>query len=186
MTIETALPAGAYQALFESAPGLYLVLTREFTIVAVSAAYLEATKTNRDTIIGRGIFEIFPDNPNDPEATGVRNLRESLQRVVATGRGDAMAVQQYDIRRPDSEGGGFEERFWSPFNKPVLTEAGAVSYIIHRVEDVTEFIRLKRRGTEQQELNEQLRTRAEKWNPRFSSGPRRLGKPTASCANWTG
>jgi len=161
LTSENALPAAAYQALFESAPGLYLVLTREFTIVAVSAAYLEATKTNRDTIVGRGIFDIFPDNPDDPEATGVRNLRESLERVVETGRGDTMAVQQYDIRKPESEGGGFEERFWSPFNKPVLNEDGKVVFIIHRVEDVTEFIRLKRQGSEQMKVNDQLRTRAQ-------------------------
>jgi len=33
---------------------------------------------------------------------------------------DAMAVQKYDIPRPASEGGGFEERYWSPFNSPVL------------------------------------------------------------------
>lgn len=162
MTSENALPAAAYQTLFESAPGLYLVLTREFKIVAVSTAYLDATMTRRDAIIGRGIFDIFPDNPADPDATGVRNLRESLQRVVATGRGDTMAVQQYDIRKPDAEGGGFEERFWSPFNKPVLNDAGEVAYIIHRVEDVTEFIRLKRQGSEQRKVNDQLRNRAEK------------------------
>ncbi len=176
MTSETALPAAAYQALFESAPGLYLVLTREFKIVAVSAAYLEATKTSRDAIIGRGIFDIFPDNPDDPEATGVRNLRDSLQRVVETGRGDTMAVQQYDIRKPESEGGGFEERFWSPFNKPVLNEAGEIAFIIHRVEDVTEFIRLKRQGSEQRKVNDQLRTRAEKMESEIFQRAQEVGE----------
>ena len=28
----------------------------------------------------------------------------------------AMPVQKYDIRRPETEGGGFEERYWSPVN----------------------------------------------------------------------
>jgi hypothetical protein len=54
-----------------------------------------------------------------------------------------MPVQRYDIRRPQPEGGGFEERFWSPVNSPVLGPGGAVSFVIHRVEDVTEFVRLK-------------------------------------------
>lgn len=36
-----------FQALFESAPGLYPVLTPEFEIVAVSDAYLRATMTRR-------------------------------------------------------------------------------------------------------------------------------------------
>ena len=70
--------------------------------------------TRRGDILGRGIFEVFPDNPDDPDATGVRNLRESFDRVIRTKQPDAMAVQKYDIRRPESEGDGFEERFWSP------------------------------------------------------------------------
>src|SRR5204862_7314942 len=53
-----------------------------FNIVAVSDAYLRATLTKREEILGRGIFEVFPDNPNDPSASGVRNLRTSLGRVL--------------------------------------------------------------------------------------------------------
>jgi signal transduction histidine kinase/ActR/RegA family two-component response regulator len=134
-----------FRALFESAPGLYLVLTRDLEIVAVSEAYLAATMTERSRILGRALFDVFPDNPDDPQATGVANLRASLERVLAFGRADAMAVQKYDIRRPESEGGGFEERFWSPLNSPVFGEHGEIRYIIHRVEDVTEFVRLRSR-----------------------------------------
>jgi signal transduction histidine kinase/ActR/RegA family two-component response regulator len=148
-----------FRVLFESAPGLYLVLTPDFRIVAVSDAYLKATMTKRDEILGRGIFEVFPDNPDDPAASGVRNLRASLERVVHSKRADAMAVQKYDIRRPDSEGGGFEERHWSPVNSPVLGPGGELAYVIHRVEDVTEFVRLKRAG---REMTEALRIHAEK------------------------
>ncbi len=149
-----------FRALFESAPGLYLVLTPDFTIVAVSESYLRATMTRREDILGRPLFEIFPDNPADPAATGVANLRASLERVLAHRQPDAMAVQKYDIRRPDSEGGGFEVRHWSPVNSPVLAANGDIAYIIHRVEDVTEFVRLKRQGSEQHRLAEELRTRA--------------------------
>lgn len=78
-----------FRALFESAPGLYLVLTTDFTIVGVSDAYLRATMTNRDEILGRDIFDVFPDNPADPHATGTRNLRASLQRVVKHRAPDA-------------------------------------------------------------------------------------------------
>jgi signal transduction histidine kinase/ActR/RegA family two-component response regulator len=69
--------------------------------------------------------------------------------VLATGASDTMAVQKYDIRRPASEGGGFEERYWSPVNSPVLGPDGRVTLIIHRVEDVTEFVRLKERDAAQ-------------------------------------
>src|SRR5260370_4293009 len=117
--------------------------------------------TQRDEILGRGIFDVFPDNPDEPAATGVRNLRASLDRVREHRVPDTMAVQKYDVRRPESEGGGFEERFWSPTNFPVVDAGGALAYIIHRVEDVTEFVRLKRLGSERETLTGQLRTRAE-------------------------
>ena len=144
-----------FRVLFEGAPGLNLVLTPDLEIVAVSEAYLRATMTKRAEIVGRGLFDVFPDNPDDPAATGVANLRASLDRVRAQRVADTMAVQKYDIRRPESEGGGFEERFWSPTNSPVLDQQREVVYIIHRVEDVTEFVRLKAMGSE-------VRTRVEK------------------------
>src|SRR3989442_2440555 len=114
----------------------------------------------REEILGHGLFEVFPNNPDDPTATGVRNLKASLDRVLTNRVPDTMAVQKYDIRRPESEGGGFEERYWSPVNSPVLGADGKVAYIIHRVEDVTEFVRLKQEGSEQHRIIERLQTRA--------------------------
>lgn len=151
-----------FRALFESVPGLYLVLDCDFDIVAVSDDYARATMTRREDIIGSGIFDVFPDNPNDPTADGVRNLLASLTSVRLNRKAHAMAIQKYDIRKPESEGGGFEERYWSPLNSPVFHADGTLVYIIHRVEDVTEFIRLKQQGVKQSELTEELQERMEK------------------------
>ena len=109
-----------FQVLFRSTPGLYLVLTPDLTIVEVTDAYLRATMTRREEIVGRGVFEVFPDNPDDSAATGERNLRSSLRRVLEYKAPDAMPEQRYDIRKPEAEGGGFEERYWSPVNLPIL------------------------------------------------------------------
>lgn len=146
-----------FRALFESVPGLYLVLDPELNIVAVSNAYCAATMTKRRNIVGRGLFDVFPDNPDEPDATGATNLRASLARVQACLRPDAMALQKYDIRRPEAEGGGFEIRFWSPLNTPVLGEDGELKWIIHRVEDVTELVQARSDDTQFQELREQHR-----------------------------
>jgi signal transduction histidine kinase len=54
-------PTPDFKALFESAPGPYLVLTPQLVIVAVSDAYLQATKTRREEIVGRGLFDVFPE-----------------------------------------------------------------------------------------------------------------------------
>src|SRR5713101_2576636 len=144
--LEARIPAPDFQALFESAPGLYLVLAPDFKIVAASEAYLRATMTKRDEILGRGIFDVFPDNPDDPAATGVRNLRASLERVLQNRVSDTMAVQKYDIRRPESEGGEVEKKYRSSINSPGVGAEKEITYIIHRVEDVTEFVRLKEQG----------------------------------------
>jgi signal transduction histidine kinase/ActR/RegA family two-component response regulator len=151
-----------FRALFESLPGLYLVLTPNLQIVAVSDAYLQATMTRREDILGRDLFDVFPDNPADAGASGVRNLRASLARVLANRAADAMAVQKYDVRRPQERGGEFEERWWSAVNSPVLAPGGEVAYIVHRVEDVTDFVLLKQRGAEQTLLTEALRSQAER------------------------
>jgi PAS domain S-box-containing protein len=158
----TSLPD--FRALFEAAPNHYLVLSPDLTIVAASDAYCRATKTERDRLLRRHVFDMFPDNPDDPAATGVDNLRASLERVLQFRRPDAMAVQKYDIRRPDSEGGGFEERYWAQVNVPVLDQAGEVAWILHRAEDVTDMTRLQEKAearTEhvrnQQDVIEQLR-----------------------------
>jgi PAS domain S-box-containing protein len=150
-----------FQVLFESAPGLYLVLTPDFRIVAASDAYLRGTMTKREEVLGRVVFDVFPDNPQDPTASGARNLRESLERVLRNRVADAMAVQKYDIRRPQECGGGFEERYWSFANSPVFGAGQEVAYIIHRVDDVTEFVHLKLRGIEQERLTQKLLTRGE-------------------------
>lgn len=138
-----ASPIPDFHVLFESTPVSCLILTPDLVIVAVTQAYLRDTMTRREDIVGRGIFEVFPDNPGDRTADGVRNLRDSLERVLRTGEPDTMAIQRYDIRRPAADGGDFEQRYWSPVNSPVLDPDGRVRWIVHRVDDVTRFLRAR-------------------------------------------
>ena len=150
-----------FRALFEAAPGNYLVLDPELNIVAVSDGYLRATMTERGCIVGRSLFEVFPDNPDDPEADGTSNLKASLDRVRRLLVPDPMPVQKYDIRRPEGDGGGFEVRHWSPRNVPVLADDGTLAFIIHRVEDVTEFVRVRQRSAEREQMTVDLTRRLE-------------------------
>lgn len=151
-----------FKVLFESLPGLYLVLDPELHIVAVSDAYAQATMTKREEILGRPMFQVFPDNPDDPHATGVRNLSASLRRVLRNRAPDIMPLQKYDIRYPEKNGGGFEERYWSPVNSPVFGPDNELAYIIHRVEDVTDFIVQKEKRIEQEKIAEELRQKEER------------------------
>lgn len=149
-------PAVDFQVLFENLPGLSLILDPQFNMVAANNDRLKGTNTTRDTI-GKPLFEVFPDNPDEIGSSGTSNLRSSLNRVLATKKPDSMAVQKYDIRKAD---GTFEEKYWSPVNTPILNEQGEVIYIIHQVEDVTEFVKLKNKDQQQHLLHEELKTKA--------------------------
>ncbi|MFF9056646.1 PP2C family protein-serine/threonine phosphatase [Streptomyces erythrochromogenes] len=162
-----------YRAVFHSLPGAVALLTPDLVFLDVNEAYLSVSGRSREELVGRRLFDVFPDNPNDPEATGSLNLRASLERVVATGERDTMALQRYDVQDPERPG-VWQERYWSPVNVPVLASDGSVALLVHRVEEVTELIRargarsgqgsnsvleseLYTRARELQELNERLR-----------------------------
>ena len=126
-----------YAALFAASPAPFLILRPDaphFTIADVNDAYLAATMRSRENLVGRDMFDAFPDNPDDPAANGVSNLRASLERALVSRRFELMDVQKYDIARPD---GAFEERWWKPANAPVVDPNGNVVAIIHHVADVT-------------------------------------------------
>jgi PAS domain-containing protein len=122
--------------LLDPAPGL--------RIVDINDAYAQATFTKRSDLVGRSLFDIFPDNPDDALADGVSNLYASLRTVVKTGQAHAMVVQRYDIRDP---AGTFVERHWQPINSPIHDGDGVLLYLLHHVEDVTAEI-LSSTGTE--------------------------------------
>lgn len=137
-----------FQLFFEESPDVLLVLLPDsprFTAVAATKARLLSTHSTLEQTIGHGLFDLFPDNPDDPGANATANLRASLERVLATKAPDTMAVQKYDIPRGD---GTFEAKYWSPRNIPLLSASGEVIYILHRAVDVTELARASEEGEE--------------------------------------
>ena len=131
-----------FHELFESVPAPYCVLSPDLTIVAVTDEYVRAAMRPRDQMIGRFLFDVFPDNPDDPH-NAVKNLRTSLERVIRDRVVDTMPILRYDVRGPENEGGRFETRYWRPVNTPLFDDDGALSCIIHAVEDVTRTIGLE-------------------------------------------
>ncbi|MET0407340.1 MAG: ATP-binding protein [Hyphomicrobium sp.] len=152
-----------FNAIFDASPTPLLVIAPpDWIIVAANRARLIATDTTREQNLGRKLFDVFPDDPNHPEADGVQNLTSSLQRVVATGKTDVMPVQRYAL---SDATGAFVERWWNPINTPILDDEGNVSLVIHRVEEVTELIRLRGEmaandmmADQQQSIIDQLRS----------------------------
>ncbi|MEV0690791.1 SpoIIE family protein phosphatase [Streptomyces sp. NPDC050388] len=128
-----------YRALFAATPSPYLVLDPGLMVADVNEAYLRVTGRTREEMTGRYLFEVHPDNPADPDAEGVRSLNASLQRVLRSGEPDTMAVRKYDVPVP-GQPGVFQEKWWSSVNTPLLGPDGQVEWLLHRVEDMTEFV----------------------------------------------
>jgi serine phosphatase RsbU (regulator of sigma subunit) len=159
-----------YAAVFQALPGMVALITPALVYADANDEFLRVSGRRRDQVVGRHLFEVFPDNPENPGANGMRNLEASLRRVMATGERDAMALQRYDVESPDRPG-EWEERYWSPVNAPVRGPDGAVVLLVHRVEEVTELIRARgghandrtgngRNGSRARVLEAELYTRA--------------------------
>jgi serine phosphatase RsbU (regulator of sigma subunit) len=167
-----------YAAVFQALPVPTLLLTPALVIADANRAFVRTSGRSLAELVGQYVFDVFPDDPSDPEASGPRTLHTSLERVLATGEPDTMALQKYSVEVPDRPG-VYEERYWSPVNVPVLGADGRVVLIVHRVEEVTDLVRPRRalraipgrvlsredamaadlitRSQELQELNERLR-----------------------------
>ncbi|MVN75653.1 PAS domain-containing protein [Hymenobacter sp. HMF4947] len=122
--------------VFSALPGAYLLLSPDLLIEAASDTYLAATLTQRANLLGKFVFDVFPDNPQAPEAHAVRNLKASMAQVLATGQPHQLTLQPYDLPDP-ARPGQFVARYWQTTNAPVLDEQGRVVHLIHSVIDVT-------------------------------------------------
>lgn len=146
-----------FKTLFESAPGLYLVLDLEMRIVALTDAYAHATRIRREKILGRSVYEVFPDNSDEPDKAIGATMAASFARVLRYRTVDLMPVQRYDLPWSAAAGGAVEQSHWSPTNYPILAADGSVSGYIHSLVDVTELHRSETAIQEKTRLNETLR-----------------------------
>jgi len=128
----------AFRVQFGTSPTPYLALDPRpgLHIIDINDAYARATMTGRVAVVGRPIFDVFPDNPDDPRADGVSNLYASLRAAADSRQPNAMPIQRYDIRDAD---GRFIERYWRQLNTPVFDSEGRLNYLLHHAEDVTEL-----------------------------------------------
>jgi signal transduction histidine kinase len=170
--------ATEFELFFRSVPGRYLVLTPELTIRAASDAYLRATMTTRDQIVGRYVFDVFPVNPTDIGKQSQQGLLASFRQVLETGQSDALPVFRYDLAGPESN--DLEERHWSVTNHPILDSQGKVRFIINHVEDVTEFVRLNRLHREEMRANEELKLQTQEIQTELFSRMRELDEANLS------
>jgi signal transduction histidine kinase/ActR/RegA family two-component response regulator len=130
-----------YQALFRASPYPYLVMTPDLTIVGASGAYLRSVQRTEEEIVGRNVFEAFPAEEGNQEATDITEVKSSLLRALAKGEPDTTAFVRYAVEVDTPQGKKYEERYWSTVHTPVLDEEGKPILVFQNPVDVTELYR---------------------------------------------
>jgi PAS domain-containing protein len=125
-----------YKAAFKCLPGAIALLSPDLIILDISNGYLDAAGCAPERILGRHILEAFPENPRDPDDTGPRDLRASLESVLATGLPDFINTTKYDVE-DQGHPGEFEERYFAIANDPVCDEQGQTTMIVHMAHEQT-------------------------------------------------
>lgn len=128
-----------YRKIFEALPGAYLILSPKFLILAATDSYLQLTRTKRDLIVNQYVFDVFPDNPDEPSATGVADLTESFNKVLITKKAHKMSALRYDIPS-QNDPNIFEAKYWRLNNSPIVDENRDVIYIVNFVDEITHLV----------------------------------------------
>src|SRR3984893_6093582 len=119
-----------FEAVFNSLPAPWLVMDRDFNIVALNQAFLDATVQSRETLAGTNIFTAFP-----AAREGRHILQDSLERVRNKGVVDVLPSVSYAV----AVNGRTEERLWCCTHVPVRDKNGQVAFLLKSAQDISEL-----------------------------------------------
>lgn len=126
-----------YLRLFEAVPGNNLLIKADspyYTIMAVSEGFLQLTGKTKDEIIGKGLREAFPPNPDNADHAKVEDIHTSLDEVMSTKKAHQLPAGRYVMTDKKNL---LSEKSWKINNSPFLNDEGEVIFIINSIEDIT-------------------------------------------------
>lgn len=138
-----------FAKLFESMPTPFMVLDKDMCFVIANNAYLAVTGRQLDDLVGRFVFDVFPDTPERQAAMGA-SFRQALN-----GECNSMERNAYAIDRP---GLGRQDVYWSVMHTPMHDADGAVCGVLQYAQDVTAEVAAERmRDVISQEYDHRVR-----------------------------
>lgn len=126
--------------LFRSLNTPYIVFgvdDPDFTILEENEAHAKVAMVERDKVIGRPLFDVFPDTSEQYVETGVSRLLESIRKVIRTGKPDAMPRLSYDLK---DQTGTFKTMYWSVTHYPIRGKSGKIIAVYQETKDTTEEV----------------------------------------------
>ncbi|MBO0902531.1 sensor histidine kinase [Jiella sonneratiae] len=127
-----------FSRVFDLVATPHMILDRDLCFVAVNRAYERVLMRRREDLLGKNLFEMFPES-REPE----ERLRASLMTAFETGEADTIALIPYEIDLPAERGGGRETRYWSATHTPILDDEGRAIFVIQNTNDVTPIARME-------------------------------------------
>jgi PAS domain S-box-containing protein len=126
-----------FQHLFDTMLTPYMIMDRDLVIVYANAAYLQNVERSLDELVGKYIFDAFPDTEER-----VAPVRDAFLR---TGNGETTQLerQYYHFTHAD---GTTSTKCWQCLQTPYIDGDGQVSYIVQNSEDITEADALRQRN----------------------------------------
>lgn len=138
-----------FQTIFETMPNAAMILDSDLIYVEANAAYCEALQRTREELLGRHIFDVFPDT-----SERMQSVIDIFTKTLA-GEPTLLEAQPYKTRTPE---GIEEDRIWQIAQFPVTCEVEGTTYLVQRAEDVTEREALRdQRDLVTAELNHRVR-----------------------------
>lgn len=144
MTSESTPPRKTWDVLgealadvFDSVLAPFALLSTDLRYVAVNSAYCAIVGRTVDDMLGRLVFDVFPEPEpsSEPSAAG---LRYSLETALETGEPHTMPLLRYDVAEVDGEAP--VERYWHVSNVPIPRGDGTPWLVLNHPEEVTDFI----------------------------------------------
>lgn len=114
---------------YQMMPQASMMLDRDLTIVNANTAFCDTVQQDRDRILGRFVFDVFPDTEER-----VRPVLQSFEAALS-GKISKLNQQPFQLYQQD---GSIEDRLWDIENAPMFSNDGEIVGIIHYCDDVTE------------------------------------------------
>jgi signal transduction histidine kinase len=144
-------PSPDFEALFEASPFPVVVMAADapyYTIMAVNDLYLNTMNLTRALLLGRGGFEVFPDDGVGP---GREEIGRLFDEVVRTGELQQQKAVRYSVTDKD---GVSRVLYWDVRCTPLKSRTGEapVTHVILSVSNVTEQVENEARAREKESL----------------------------------
>lgn len=112
-----------------------MFLDPDLRIRGLNEPYEAISLRGRDELLGGLVGDVFPENPDDPQASGLALLAESVESALRRNGTDVMPIMRYDITDP-REPDVFLPKLWTARNLAVHDGDGTIG-VLHQVTEIT-------------------------------------------------